>query len=377
MSRRKGALTIEASILSPFVIVTLGFILYFMKIYYIQSEIDGAMTRMAHDMSVHAYAFEKTGLVDAQQEAYSHAYASRDYKSSVEAVLQSLNISRYGQELFKLDTILGSPDEQVKGSDELGWKPIELAKQIDTIHSQMFNLISETKRHYGEALTYGKGLAISELMDFSNAIVASQISKTMFREYLDDERLRGWGVFSEKGVIDFSASSMMLYDDTIEIIARYRIDLPLGGFIKEGIPIYQSVKVRAFTGSYDGNTSVGKKEAPEEPLYFIATASSDNYSYHVYSCLVKELQEDRYSQRVLDDEDLCIYCKSNYNIPVSQGEKDIYPVYYTSKTSKVHLSKSCPRIRAIKIEAVTKEEAEKKGYQPCKKHGCVEKTEAQ
>ncbi|PKM56547.1 MAG: hypothetical protein CVU98_10665 [Firmicutes bacterium HGW-Firmicutes-3] len=375
MNRRKGALTIEASILLPFFIVTLGFILYFMKVFYIQSEIDGAMTRMAHDMSVYAYAFDKTGVADAQQEAYIDAYASREYKSSLEALLMNVDLQSFGQGQFNLDPILGSQDEPVEKKDALGWKSIELAIQMDKIHNQIFNLASEINRHYKEALTHTKGLALSEMMDFSNGIVAAQISGAMFKNYLEDEQLRAWGVYSEKGVIDFSASTMMLYDDTINIVARYRIDLPFGGFIKDGLPIYQSVKVRAFTGSYDGNTSMRKIKAPQDPLYFIATASSENYSYHVYSCLVKDLYEGRYSEQVVDEGKLCMYCMSNYTLPTSQDEKEIYPVYYTSRTAKVHLSRHCPRIRAIEIEAVTKQEAEAKGYQPCKKHGCVEKTE--
>jgi len=375
MSRRKGALTIEASIILPFVIVTLGFLLYFMKVYYIQSEIDGAMTRMAHDMSVYAYAIDKTGIVDAQQQAYVDAYASRAYKSSVEALMKSVDFKSFGQDQFKLDLVRGTEGEPEVKSDMLGWKSLELAIQMDNIHNQMVHLVSEINRHYEEALMQTKGLAQSEMMDFSNGMVAAQISKAMFKNYLDDERLRAWGVYSGKGVVDFSASTMMLYDDTINIVARYHIDLPLGGFIKEGLPIYQSVKVRAFTGSYDANTSMRKMKTPQEPLYFIATASSDNYSYHVYSCLVKDLFEGRYSEHVEDGGELCIYCKSNYNLPVSQAEKELYPVYYTSKTAKVHLSKNCPRIRAIDIEAVTKQEAEIRGYKPCKKHGCVQKME--
>jgi len=375
MSRRKGALTIEASILLPLVIVTLGFILYFMKVFYIQSEIDGAMTRMAHDMSVYAYAFDKTGLVDAQQEAYLDAYASRAYKSSVEALIKSVDMPSFGHNQFNLDPILGIQDEPVAKNDALGWKSVELAIQMDKIHNQLSNLISEINRHYEVALTHAKGLAISEVMDFSNGVVAAQISEAMFENYLEEEQLRAWGVSSGKGVIDFSASTMMLYDDSINIVARYRIDLPFGGFIKDGLPIYQSVKVRAFTGSYDGNTSMRKIKVPEDPLYFIATASSENYSYHVYSCLVKDLFEGTYSELVVDEGALCMYCKSNYTLPFSQSEKEKYPVYYTSKTAKVHLSKHCPRIRAIEIEAVTKQEAEAKGYQPCKKYGCVEKTE--
>ncbi|PKM54284.1 conserved protein of unknown function [Petrocella atlantisensis] len=375
MNRRKGALTIEASIILPFVIVTISFILYFMKVFYIQSEIDGAMTRMAHDMSVYAYAFDKTGLVEAQQEVYIDAYESRAYKSSVESLLKSIDLQSFKQAQFRLDSILGTEEEAIAPSDGLGWKPLELAIQMDNIHNQIFNVVSEINRHYEEALTHSKGLALSEMMDFSNGWVAAQISEAMFKNYLDDERLRSWGVYSEKGVIDFSASTMMLYDDTINIVARYHIDMPFGHFIEDGLPIYQSVKVRAFTGSYDANTSIKKMKAPQEPLYFIATASSDNYSYHVYSCLVKDLFEGRYSEHVVDDGKLCIYCKTNYSIPVSQVEKALYPVYYTSKTSKIHLSRNCPRIRAIEIEAVTKEEAEAKGYLPCKKYGCVEKME--
>ena len=375
MSRRKGALTIEAAIILPFVIVTLGFILYFMKVFYIQSEIDGAMTRMAHDMSVYAYAFDKTGLVDAQQEVYLDAYASHEYQSSIESILQNVQLQTYGQDHFMLDSVLSMQNEPELISRELGWKPLELAIQMDRIHDQLFKLISEINRHYEEALTHTKGLAIAEVMDFTNGIVASKISDTMFKKYIEEEQLRAWGVYSDRGVIDFSSSTMLLYDDTINIVARYRIDLPFGRFVEDGIPIYQSVKVRAFTGSYDANTSIRKMKKPQDPLYFIATASSDNYSYHVYSCLVKDLFEGIYHEQVVDEGKLCIYCKSNYNLPESPAEKDNYTVYYTSKTSKIHLSKNCPRIRAIEIEAVTKQEAEARGYLPCKKYGCVEKTE--
>jgi CBS domain-containing protein len=390
MTNKKGTLTIEAAIVLPLFMIFFIAILYFIKGFYIQNEIESAMTKVAHEMAIHAYAIDKTGLIDLQQEAYNEAYI--DYDNFTDTIN---NVLVNSQELLECkNQLIGELDYDF---NEI--KPIPMVEEDDSlieivrvmtqalekaptllneIYGNLLNLQKNILSLYEEAMMNGGKVATVELIEYANGIVAEQLCNMSFKRYISNKQLEAWGISYGNKIIDFGDSSLLLRDDTIEIVAKYKIEFPFFSHIINGFPIYQSVKVRGFTGSYNVTTdrqSISTK-AQNEKIYFIATQSPDNYCYHYYSCLVKELNVATYQATVLKGRGLCHYCENHYGDGMDQGDKENMMVYFTSNTSKIHLSRTCPRISAIVVEAVTVNEAVARGYgKACDKYGCVGKTE--
>ncbi len=163
----------------------------------------------------------------------------------------------------------------------------------------------------------------------------------------------------------------MLEDDNVILVARYKVATPLISGIIEGIPIYQSVTARAFTGSYDYD-SVKRhypKQKPvedDETIFYISNLK-DVDCYHVYTCLRKTLYRDTEAVRVRDyGQTVCSYCDKHYE--VGSGNY----VYYTSDTTKLHYTRQCPRVTSPDISPITREDAIDSGYEACGRHNCTE-----
>lgn len=393
MNRKRGSLTIEASIVLPLLIVAIAAIIYMMKVYYIQDEVQSAMTKVAHEMSVHAYAVDKVGIVDLQQDVFSDAAsdlsnlesATRSVMSQGEVVISNIGgMTDFASNTFTtMQTIpeikdIGNIIELVAVVQEV----VEVAPvMVDGIKENMISFIDGIKGLMEEAGAGIGGVVKYEILDFSNGVIAKSIARSMMKNYISDEQFEAWGVFSGANYIDLDDSNMMLIDDTIEIVARYKIKLPFLSSMTEGFPIYQTVKVRAWTGSYDYNEKkvrakvdveedeedVDKDEDEENTRYYISTDSKAG-SYHILSCLRKELNTGTYKDT--ESRDTCKYCQDHFNVT-----GDDMSVYYTSATSKIHYSPHCPKVYSASIKAVTKEWAEANGYTPCGKHGCVKTLE--
>jgi hypothetical protein len=391
MSSKRGTLTIEASIVLPiFITIILG-VLYLIKGFYIQNEIESAMTKVAHELAVHAYVVDQTGLISIQQNLYNDGLG--DY----ETVTSSINsVIANGQTILSMEGTINTDVfipwidvealPEVKESDSLEDMIRVSAESLkrapvmfDSVYDNILSLQGSMIELYEVILTSIDDVAITETIEYANGKVADGICKQSFKKYVSDDQLMAWGVSFEEEWIDFGDSSIMLSDDTIQIVSKYIIQFPLLPQLFDGVPIYQSVMARAYTGSYDSEEDrsvIDSKGEKEEKIYFIATETPENYCYHYYSCLVKELSKSTYGETVTQGRGLCQYCKTHYIKSRDIGELENSIVYFTSLTSKIHLSETCPRIKAIIVEAVSVEEAIERGYgKPCDKYGCVAKTE--
>ncbi len=383
-SRKSGVLTIEAALTLPLVMIALVSVLFFAKVFYIQDQIHSAMTKVAHEMSVDAYVVDKLGFVDMQQEVYIVGAtdignindAAVDVANQKEVMLTEVHrVTDYGYELKDWWGEAGSisPNQTFidtcKDAVALVNKAPEL---VESVSGNMTGMMDAIEYLINESVNSFKNVAAMEVVDFSNGVVAGQMSKAMFRHYIEDEQLVAWGI--TEGV-DFSLSTYMMPDDTVELVGAYLIDLPFGHeWFGEGIPVFQKVKARAWTGSYDSGEEKHRQEPEEdetkEEIFYIATASEANHSYHYYQCLVKPLKTSTYHEAVsIEKRKICLYCKDHCEV----GSEEM-TVYFTGERSKVHLSEDCPRIKSVAIEAVTEAEAISRGYDMCDRYGCVAKT---
>ena len=389
MSRtRPGVLTIEAAMTLPLVIIALVSILFFAKVYYIQDQIHSAMTKAVHDMSVDAYVVDQLGLVDVQQGIYKEGVAAmtsmEDASASVSEngsalLMDAANVSSYGGQVANwFGAFEGLPN--VQDFNGLAREAISLIEQgpelVEGMTENMDMMVKGLQMLYQEAATSMATVGLMEAADFGNGIVAEAVGQAAFYRYLSKDQLEAWDVGSDGGYIDFSMSDYLLFDDTITLVAEYKIKIPFGNaWLGESIPVMQKVTARAWTGAYDSGEMKTRALVEEEveQIYYISTGDADNHAYHFLSCLRKPLIKSTYYEEVMmKNREVCHYCKEHYAVTEDME------VYYVKESSKVHLYHQCYTVYAQGLMAVTEEEAVNVYHRtPCKKYHCVAQSQGE
>ncbi len=379
----KGSLTIEASVVMPFILMLLFGLLYFGKIYYIQDQVHSAMTKVAHQMATDAYIVDQIGLVDLQQGLYTDGAKALD--STEESISHLYQQAQQIQEevngLTDYGGKVGSFAVEMKGikagtlaqTIESGIEIIEEAPRIvEHVTVNMKNMITSIEVLMTDVGPNLMQIGLMEVIDLANGVVAEKMVERKMSDYLSEEALEAWDIVG--GQVYFDASQYLLVDDTITITAVYQIELPFGISLGDvHIPVFQTITARAWTGSYDANDHKYREKIRidnqvDDTSYYIANNTEDNYAYHLYSCLRKDLKYGSYKQIVeLSGREVCKYCSTHYQVPGGDAF-----VFFTSLTSKAHYNDQCPRVFSSKIVAVTEEEALALGKTPCKKFGCVD-----
>lgn len=379
----RGALTIEAAVVLPFVMLTLVSMLFIGKVYYIQDQIHGAMVKVAHEMSVDAYALDKIGLVGVQQEAYAEGLKGMDsVTSAAEGVINQKDVLKadlaqvtdFGKAIGDWS---GSADMRLSEGDWLKTAREAMAlmetapKLASNVMTNLKDMVQAIRTLTEEAGRHLQTVAISEVVDLTNGALAAGMTEQLFEGYISEATLKAWGI---EGV-DFSLSTYMMPDDTVELVAFYDIDVPYGSrWWGQQIPVFQKVRVRAWSGSYDADEvkhrAVAKAGEATEEYFYIATASEGNHSYHYLQCLRPQTTASTYGEEVVEKgREVCALCLKTTQPPDREG-----PVWFVSKASKIHLVKNCSKINAITVKKVTEAAAIEMGKSACKKHGCVAKT---
>lgn len=374
---RRGVITIEAAVVMPLVIVTILGFMYFMKIIYIQNEVHSAMTRAGHELVAYTTPLKELGVVDAQHSVMNAGEAQ------VEATSASLSeLMANGQNIidntttitdFAIDydtmsikmPTLESPSDfgsmMKEGYELIKTMPEVLDGYNDNLTSfigQVGDLIYQAKSGIGDVV-------LAEVLDYANGLATREVAKFGVEKYLSLEQMEAYGIHNDYDLmypIDFGDSNLMLYDDSLELVARYTIDAPLLSGVFDGVPIYQSLSVRAFTGSYDYETSeikppvIVKQKVGEETDYYISLKVSQP-PYHEYTCLRPNVSDGEL-QTLVQSKKVCQYCSDHFT-PVENI------CYFTKSGSVIHYSKTCPKMYSSTIRALTVEEYESGDYRPC------------
>lgn len=372
-----GALTIEAAIVLPLIMAAFLSILFLAKAYYIQDQIHSALTRTVHDLAVDLYALDASGLVDVQQHVYQEkAQQSKDFKAAVAGVTDNaVGLRRTGEQLVSFGHDLNGwyaqvgdlSLEDVASIAEFGQTAVAFIKQGEHLAEEAGNsvtgMLDAMAMLYQEGMSNPEAGALAEAVEFANGLVADKVAASLFHGYLSEEQLSAWGVSADSGLVDLSMSGLMLYDDTVEVVAVYQIDVPFGHeWFAGALPMFQKASARVWTGSYTAGEikhhhGIGDDHAGEE-IFYISTR--DTECYHYYTCLRKPTLVSTYREEVrARGRSVCSFCIKHY--PVTWR----MPVYCTSRTSKVHLNEHCPKIYSPDIKALTLTAAESLGRRAC------------
>ncbi len=360
-----GSLTIETSLVLPIVMIILTVILYMSHLLYTENLIHSRMLIASDRLSISAVLLDKTSLVSDMQKAYQegdevveefhNAYSNltgedarlSDGISDIAYLLNdlykeigSINISNPKNILLSLSK-LNSNFKDIRSAFKDG-----ILKSLPDV--SFFNNLSENIFNAGKTL--GINL-FSQLI--SETGVKYEFSKLVSDADLDKMRVSD---------LQIKNGAFFIPDDTISFTYSYSIFFPFtSDYLDNGYVVERKVCTRGFTGSYDANEIKAKKVKGMKKYVYVATTTEGNLCYHYLSCLRKPVYTIAWDD--LGSRNICRRCKKN-SIMVDK-------LYCVSGSSKVHFDRKCSTIYSRYVERITIEEAEKKGYRPCSKKGCI------
>lgn len=133
-----------------------------------------------------------------------------------------------------------------------------IQEKIQSAITQMGLRLSKTAYFYkdfpdiGEALNFDKTIFGNEidlgLSDITDKIMSGGSLKLYAKKYLDKDWVKHSCIQGGFDGIDFYASSLNNEDDCIDIVLKYKINIPVKIFIFGDMNMIQRVRVRAWTG---------------------------------------------------------------------------------------------------------------------------------
>jgi hypothetical protein len=381
MRKFKGSLTIEGAIVLPIIIIFVCAILYFVKILYIQEQVQYAITEAAEEIAANAYILDKAKILDNQQEIYGTANNNiAAYEENIDqivgngqAILEAVDTlpSLYYEEKQVLsiegETSIGSGNsllaQGAKFLNDLVTLQDKISDFVTSLIENGTSLVEGIEVLVTDAKSYAASLGVGEGLEIVNTLVGTQITKGIVNSYISDEQYDNFGIINGKNGMNYSRSKFMLENEDVLIVVSYQLEVPFfSQFIGE-IPMKQSACVRAFTGNENFDSAYQKtaEEVKEEDSveYVYITQNGKKYHTKDCSCINIEVITGTYGE-VKDSLTLCSSCAKDGVVLT-----DSTVVYYTKTGSVFHTDPNCGYICHTVLK-VTKEEAIANGYEPCK-----------
>lgn len=326
LRRQKGSLTVEASLVLPIFICAILTIGFLTKIVYTHEVIQHGITEAANEMASSSYLYYISGSYD-------------------------------------IDDTLSSNLEEKKQKSEVNINNIvDCSKEL---YDCIGEIKAESKDSYKDIVDYPKdkiiGLAssiVKDELDKEKTYIGNSIIKQYIKKYgLTDSRLKKLDIDG----LDFSQSSYLSSNQDIDVIVKYKVNIPLPIKIVNNIPIVQRATTRAWLGGNKDADALASDNEDIEDKNKKVYVSKKGSSYHRYGCyhIFKEFEAlDLQEAKKLGLQD----CEKCYP-PLESDYR--YTVFKSSRINdgKYH-KEGCTHLFKDIIE-IDLEEACKK-YRPCK-----------
>lgn len=328
LGRQKGSLTVEASLVLPIFICAILTIGFLTKIVYTHEIIQHAITEAANEMASTSYLY----------------YISGSY--------------------YIDDTLSSKLEEKKKKSEEHISSIVDCSKEVYDFIGQIKVKSNNT---YEDIASNPK----DEIIGLASLIANTELDKEktyigniLIRHYikkhgLTDNRLKKLDIDK----LDFSHSSYFNNNEDIDVIVKYRVNIPLPIKFINHIPIVQRATTRAWLGGNDSARALGTDNEyedikDEDRKVYVSKKGS---RYHRYGCyrIFKEIE----ALDLLEAKKLGLEPCKKCHPPLESNGKYIVFKSKRSNDGKYH-KEGCTHLFKDIIE-INLDEASKK-YKPCK-----------
>lgn len=364
----KASLTLEAALVLPTVLFALFSLIYMIQVFYIHEQIQSTLVHSGEQMAVYAYAVDKSGLLDLEQDAYrksmenreeiSQRYSDTDFvKSGFASLIITENQSTKLQDSEPSSTTI----------ENLAGAKAEWIQEISGGYTRVQDFMAFISILMEDLKTALPSLGLSEALPIVHEVVGEQLIAQAFASKYEDRQLESWGIIDGLEGLEFDGTCLMLGNEDLDFHVRYKIRVP---FLPEAfsvIEMEQAFTARAFTGNENFESAFNKKDSDEseetdegEKVYVTKTGKryhlSENCNYIDVKLKAKTFGEVEGEKRP------CAVC----------GTKSVLTalsiIYTTDKSDIYHTTTSCKTIKRD-VRTLMLEDAISQGYTPCKKCG--------
>lgn len=230
--KRRGALTVEATLILPFVLISWLTIINLLNIYYMQTCIQQALNNTAQRLSEYSYLLYKTGYLDQAADILGMDASTTQNSSKLKTSMKSMgeHAQNIGNELqqFSISKVPTIIDE---------------AKSFTTSAKDAYSTISNI------TVEQLKDYFLSELSNAGTGILVGAFVDSYIKDLKVDTR--------NIDTLDYSKSKFLYGDDQqFTIVVTYTYHNPMSIKYFSDVPMMQMVTMRPWIGQ----SNTGLKE---------------------------------------------------------------------------------------------------------------------
>ncbi len=260
---RSGAMTVEAALVLPVLLCAFFTVVFFIKAVYTYELIGHALNETASEMATAGYVYHISGIRDIHDTVRNGIGDKSDvFKNQVNSVFDAYNS-------------LKSMENSVKqGFDGLA----DSAGLIANAEEKFQNIINQAESIVSDPLEEIKSIACyiaGGVFDDAKTQLFTPVTKLYMKKYLvtesiadADVRLRSLNIVDGFEGLDFSESSFLSDSgEYIDIVVRYRMNLPLPLKFAPDLEFVQRARVKAWMG---GDETQAVLEGSKEDIWSLS-----------------------------------------------------------------------------------------------------------
>lgn len=271
----KGAITVEAAIVLPIFICIVISLAMLIKLVYIHDIVQHSIDEAANELAAYSYIYQISDLQEVDDtiqdtienngaQAESHTETFIDAYETLEESLQAgkeaasdiTEISE-GQGSFKekAGDIIDKASDMYNTGTQLTEENMQNIKELQKI----FEEVSKNPRKEAESIAWmlSKGVYSDAKTIIAVPIVRQTVKKYMLRNgFADiDESLKRLNISGGFNGLDFYSSNFFNNNQDIDIVVKYKVELPLPIKLLPDIYVAQRSTARAWLDGGDGESS--------------------------------------------------------------------------------------------------------------------------
>jgi hypothetical protein len=274
----RGSITIEAAIVLPVFICVVISLTMLIKLIYIHDIIQHSIDEAANELAAYAYIYHVSGLqrIDdtIKDNLQDNSDKAEDHMGTVVNAFDTLeNAYTTGSDFVEdIGSTAESDMEFGLKVDRIVNKTKDLLTEGERLSKEGIETINQLQKTFEEACKDPKSEAESIAWMLSKGIysdaktvVAVPLIKYTVRKYLfentlgnADKAFNKLNIYKNFEGIDFYSSTFFDGDENIDIIAKYKVELPLPVKVLPDIYMVQRSTVRAWLNGGDGVTTLNE-----------------------------------------------------------------------------------------------------------------------
>ncbi|HYE08620.1 MAG TPA: hypothetical protein VEF53_00420 [Patescibacteria group bacterium] len=270
----RGSITIEAAIVLPVFICVVISLAMLIKLVYIHDIIQHSIDEAANELAAYAYIYHISDIKEIddsiQENLGEHAEQAEEHIEAVVDAFDTLeNVYTRGSDFVEeVDSTISSETSFISKANQVinqASKSYREGQQIsqqgiDAVNNlyEVFEEVGKNPKAEAESLAW---MLSKGLYSDAKTIIAVPVVKYTVKKYLQkpesedlDSTLRKLNVYNGFNGLDFYSSTFFQENEDIDIVVKYRVELPLPVQVLPEIYMVQRSTARAWLNGGDGTS---------------------------------------------------------------------------------------------------------------------------